>query len=87
MVDEDELQRKGKFLFILSNTIYFIILFQIELSRLLSTAKDEDRKNLIRQAMNTLDGHEKTLEETQDKFNINLSPSVHASLRSGQSVC
>jgi len=57
-----------------------------ELSRLLSTATDEDRKEVIRKAMSALDGHEKSFTKP-DKFNVHaLNPSVHASVFLGQTM-
>ena len=84
MIDEDELQRRGKSSnFILTAAV---ILLCLELSRLLSTATDEDRKEVIRKAMSALDGHEKSFTKP-DKFNVHaLNPSVHASVFLGQTV-
>ncbi len=59
-----------------------------ELSRLLSTAKDEDRKEVIRKAMSALDTVESAItSEKADRFNVHaLNPSIHASIYMGQSV-
>lgn len=59
-----------------------------ELARLLSTAKDEDRKDVIRKAMSALDTHETAIStEHSDRFNMHaLNPSIHASIYMGQNV-
>eukprot|EP01039_Chlorochromonas_danica_P001872 gene1872-2049_t len=52
-----------------------------ELSRLLGTAKDEERKDLIRQALQSLDSHEKGFSNGSEKVNPHhLNPSIHASV-------
>jgi hypothetical protein len=55
-----------------------------ELARLLATATDEDRREVIRKAMSALDTHERTV--SPDRFNHALNPSVHASVYLGHNV-
>ena len=57
-----------------------------ELSRLLKTAKDEDRKELIRKAITALDSSEGTAGVDHDKFNVHMNPSIHASIYGSQNV-
>jgi hypothetical protein len=62
-----------------------IVLLLIELARLLSTATDEDRKEVIRKAMSALDSHERVIDKP-DKFNVQVNPTIQASLIHGNSV-
>lgn len=59
----------------------FLIFLISELSRLLSTAQNEDRRDMIKRAMQVLDGHEKALSGSADKYNIQtINPNIHASV-------
>jgi len=55
-----------------------------ELSRLLSTAEDKDRKDLILKAIQSLDDNEMSNE--QYRLIHNISPSAHASLFMSENV-
>jgi hypothetical protein len=58
-----------------------------ELARLLSTAKDKDRQDLILKAMHALDEQEKTNEVNLKALSFHaMSPSLQASLLMGENV-
>ena len=55
-----------------------------ELSRLLSTAKDKDRKDLIMKAIQSLE--DKEMSNEQYRLIHSISPSAHASLFMAENV-
>lgn len=92
MLDEVGSERKGKCV-----NVYEVICLHpfgsqtvvcwLELSRLLSTAQNEDRRDMIKRAMQVLDGHEKALSGSTDKYNIQaINPNIHASVYLASSV-
>jgi hypothetical protein len=66
----------------------WLIYILIELARLLSTAKDQNRQDLILKAIHALDEQEVVEEGTAaQKLNFHgMSPSMHASLFLGENV-
>ena len=93
MMDEEEIHRRGAFSpllqhsFIILPTHRFNIIVYTELTRLLSTAKDQNRQDLILKAIHALDEQETATEEHASKLNFHgMSPSMHASLFLGENV-
>lgn len=79
MMDDVQIERKGEqsfCFFLLLSKIYCLL----ELSRLLATAKDEDRKEMIRRAMHALDDHEEGFGGSEKFSPHTVSPNVHASV-------
>lgn len=58
----------------------------IELTRLLSTAKDQNRQDLILKAIHALDEQETAVESRVKPNFMGMNPSIHASLFLGENV-
>lgn len=75
---------------------FFLFFCTVELNRLLSTAKDEDRISMIKKAINALDVTESDSDDgepkndknsnSKDKFFHTLHPSIHSSIFESETV-
>ncbi len=86
MLDEDDLQRRGKQKFWNIAPLIVLTPTWLELQRLLSTAKDEERKATIQKAIQALDESQNET-NVPGKFSMSaMNPSIQSSLFGGQSV-
>ena len=60
----------------LNELTYLSIIIKTELQRLLGTAKDKDRQDLIRDAIQSLSGHRNSLTQSFNQSSANGTSSV-----------